>query len=125
MSNLVRLIAPAGTDECNYGQVRYHVHEDMHVDVPQEAVDGLTRIGGFVIAPVAAPAAPAPAPVVVIAPPIPSVVVTESPALSVASAPPAFMALVLPMGRGLAVQGRVRARPFQFPCRPLRHGWQG
>jgi hypothetical protein len=52
MPNLVRLIAPPGTDECNFGEVRYKVHEDGHVDVPQEAVDGLTRVDGFVVAPV-------------------------------------------------------------------------
>jgi hypothetical protein len=52
MSNLVRLIAPRGTDECNFGEVAYRVHEDGHVDVPQEAVPALTTVGGFVVAPI-------------------------------------------------------------------------
>ncbi len=54
---LVRLIAPPGCDEANYGANRFKVHEDGTVLVPREAVDGLMHTGGF------APAEhPAPAP---------------------------------------------------------------
>jgi hypothetical protein len=48
---MVRLIPPVGCDECSYGETRYKVHEAGYVDVPQEAVDGLTHVGGFVLAP--------------------------------------------------------------------------
>jgi hypothetical protein len=48
---LVRLVAPAGTDECSLNETRYVVGPDRTVTVPFEAVDGLTRVGGFTLAP--------------------------------------------------------------------------
>lgn len=47
MGDLVRLIAPPGTDECNYGTERYPVHDDGTVMVPEEAVSSLVGVGGF------------------------------------------------------------------------------
>ena len=47
---MVRLVAPAGTDECSFGETRFPVAADRTVTVPLEAVDGLTRVGGFVVA---------------------------------------------------------------------------
>lgn len=49
---MVRLLGPVGCDEANFGTERFVKHEDGHFLVPQEAVDGLTRVGGFVLAPV-------------------------------------------------------------------------
>jgi hypothetical protein len=49
---LVRLIAPKGTDSCSYGETGFQVATDGTVTVPFEAVDGLTRVGGFTLAPV-------------------------------------------------------------------------
>ncbi|MGA9826050.1 MAG: hypothetical protein WBQ53_14625 [Methylocystis sp.] len=43
----VRLIAPPGCDEANYGEHRFKVHEDGTVEVPMEAVEGLMHTGGF------------------------------------------------------------------------------
>lgn len=57
-----RLRAPTGTDEANHGETRYPVR-DGFVDVPAEAVEPLTRVGGFVLL----GETPAPAPL--IAPP--------------------------------------------------------
>jgi hypothetical protein len=48
---MIRLLPPPGCDECSYGEVRYKVHEAGYVDVPEAAVDGLTRVGGFTLAP--------------------------------------------------------------------------
>jgi hypothetical protein len=55
---LVRLIAPKGTDEANFGTTAYRVADDGTITVPIEAVDGLTRVGGFTLAPVQAADAP-------------------------------------------------------------------
>ena len=52
---MVRLVAPAGTDECSLNETRYVVGADRTVMVPFEAVDGLTRVGGFVLAPIQPP----------------------------------------------------------------------
>jgi len=48
--DLVRLIAPSGCDEANYGEHRFKVHDDGTVLVPQEAVEGLLHTGGFAMA---------------------------------------------------------------------------
>jgi hypothetical protein len=48
---LVRLIAPKGTDSCSYGENAFQVAPDGTVTVPLEAVDGLTRVGGFTLSP--------------------------------------------------------------------------
>jgi hypothetical protein len=51
MSNLVKLIPPRGTDEANFNESSFKIREDGSIWVCPEAVDGLTRIGGFTIAP--------------------------------------------------------------------------
>jgi hypothetical protein len=48
---LVRLIAPPGTDECNFGTVRYRVHDDGTVTVPAEVATDLVHGAGFALAP--------------------------------------------------------------------------
>jgi hypothetical protein len=48
---LVRLIAPPGTDGCSFGTTRYPVGDDGCVLVPASAVPVLTTIGGFALAP--------------------------------------------------------------------------
>ena len=48
---MVRLIAPPGTDECNYGTVRYRVHDDGTVTVPEEVAKDLVHGAGFALAP--------------------------------------------------------------------------
>ena len=55
---LVRLIAPPGTDECNFGTVRYRVHDDGTVTVPAEVAKDLVHGAGFALAPVQPEAAP-------------------------------------------------------------------
>lgn len=50
--HLVRLVAPPGTDECNFGTVRYHVHDDGTVTVPAEVAKDLVHGAGFSLAPV-------------------------------------------------------------------------
>jgi hypothetical protein len=51
MSDLVRLRAPKGTDECNIGTARYTIHEDGFFYLPREEnIDGLLRVGGFIVA---------------------------------------------------------------------------
>jgi hypothetical protein len=47
----VRAYGPRGTDIANFGEHEFKVHEDGHFDVLAEAVEGLTRVGGFVVAP--------------------------------------------------------------------------
>jgi hypothetical protein len=42
-----RLTAPPGTDEANFGTERLRVDNDGTVSVPEEAVPGLTHVGGF------------------------------------------------------------------------------
>lgn len=49
---MVRLIAPPGTDECNFGTVRYRVHDDGTVTVPAEVAADLVHGAGFALAPV-------------------------------------------------------------------------
>lgn len=49
MSDWTRLRAPPGTDEANYGELRFRVHDDGTISVPPEAVDGLCKVGGFVV----------------------------------------------------------------------------
>ena len=41
-----RLKAPKGTDQVNFGDFSYNVDTDGIVDVPDEAVIGLTTVGG-------------------------------------------------------------------------------
>jgi hypothetical protein len=53
MSALVKMFGPPGADEANYGEQKFSRHEDGSFWVTPEAVDGLTRVGGFVVAPVA------------------------------------------------------------------------
>jgi hypothetical protein len=56
---MVRLVAPAGTDECNFGTTRYRVGDDGTVTVPAEAAKDLVHGAGFALAPVTAqPAQP-------------------------------------------------------------------
>lgn len=50
MSDLVALLAPAGTDEANHGTVRYRVDSDGLMRVPPEAVFFLISTGGFAVA---------------------------------------------------------------------------
>jgi hypothetical protein len=50
MPKMVRLIAPAGTDECNFGTTRYLVHEDGTLIVPAEVAADLTHGAGFALA---------------------------------------------------------------------------
>jgi len=55
---MVRLIAPPGTDECNFGTVRYRVGDDGTVTVPAEVAKDLVHGAGFAMASVQpAPAA--------------------------------------------------------------------
>lgn len=42
-----KLRAPAGTDEANFGAERFRVDNDGTVNVPDEAVESLTGVGGF------------------------------------------------------------------------------
>jgi hypothetical protein len=51
MTDLVKLIPPRGTDEANFNESSFKIREDGSIWVCREAVDGLTRIGGFVVAP--------------------------------------------------------------------------
>jgi hypothetical protein len=46
----VRLIAPKGTDECNYRGERYRVDNDGIVEVDAAAVAPLLATGGFALA---------------------------------------------------------------------------
>jgi hypothetical protein len=57
---MVRLVAPTGTDECNFGTTRYRVGDDGTVVVPEEAAKDLVHGAGFSLAPVTMqPAQPA------------------------------------------------------------------
>jgi hypothetical protein len=49
----VKLTAPLGTDEANFGTERLRVDNDGTVDVPEEAVDSLVHMGGFIRDPAA------------------------------------------------------------------------
>jgi hypothetical protein len=51
MPKMVKLIAPQGTDECNQGTVRYRVHEDGTVTVPDYVAADLMHGAGFALAP--------------------------------------------------------------------------
>jgi hypothetical protein len=51
MRNWVKMIAPAGTDECNFGETRFKVHDDQTVIVPIEAARDLMHGAGFAMAP--------------------------------------------------------------------------
>jgi hypothetical protein len=51
MRRYVRLIAPPGTDECNYGETGFKVHDDQTVIVPIEAARDLMHGAGFAMAP--------------------------------------------------------------------------
>jgi hypothetical protein len=51
MRKFVRLIAPAGTDEANFGETRYKVHDDGTVVVPFAAARDLMHGAGFAMAP--------------------------------------------------------------------------
>ena len=44
---MVRLIAPPGTDECNFGTTRYRVHDDGTVTVPEQVARDLVHGAGF------------------------------------------------------------------------------
>jgi len=48
---MVRLIAPPGTDEANFGTTRYRVRDDGTVTVPAEVAKDLTHGAGFCLAP--------------------------------------------------------------------------
>ena len=48
---MVRLVAPAGTDEANLGTTRYKVHEDGTITVPAEVAKDLVHGAGFAMAP--------------------------------------------------------------------------
>ena len=52
MPEMVRLIAPPGTDEANFGTTRYRVHEDGTITVPTEVAADLMHGAGFALAPV-------------------------------------------------------------------------
>lgn len=58
MTDKIRLIAPAGTDECNWAGNRYRVANDGSVEVDAGAVGPLLATGGFSLAD---PAQPVPA----------------------------------------------------------------
>jgi hypothetical protein len=47
---MVRLVAPAGTDECNFGTTRYRVADDGTVVVPEEVAKDLVHGAGFAMA---------------------------------------------------------------------------
>jgi hypothetical protein len=47
--DMIKLRAPRGTDECNYGTERYRVDNDGCVVVPVEAARHLVGAAGFVI----------------------------------------------------------------------------
>jgi len=57
---LVRLKAPEGADEANYGEERFRVDNDGTVLVPQAAVADLVAVGGFSLIPEAPPEGPTP-----------------------------------------------------------------
>ena len=44
------MIAPPGTDECNFGTVRYRVGDDGTVTVPAEVAKDLVHGAGFAMA---------------------------------------------------------------------------
>jgi hypothetical protein len=48
---MVRLVAPAGTDECNFGTVRYRVGDDGTVVVPEQVAADLMHGANFSLAP--------------------------------------------------------------------------
>jgi len=50
MSDLVRLIATFGSDECNHAGASYKVTPWNTVLVPPDAVPALTKTGGFYVA---------------------------------------------------------------------------
>jgi hypothetical protein len=50
VSDLVRLIATFGSDECNHAGASYKVSPWNTVCVPPDAVPALTKTGGFYIA---------------------------------------------------------------------------
>lgn len=47
---MIKLIAPRGTDECNYGTHRCRVDNDLSVWVDEWAVPPLLAVGGFRLA---------------------------------------------------------------------------
>ena len=53
-----RLRAPQGVDEASFGTQSFPVEGDRTVEVPSEAVDSLTGVGGFVLADVEVAPAP-------------------------------------------------------------------
>jgi hypothetical protein len=50
MSDMIRLRASRGTDECNHNGVSYKVNKWGCVTVPADAVPPLLKVGGFSIA---------------------------------------------------------------------------
>lgn len=48
---MVRLIAPPGTDEANAGTTRYKVHDDGTITVPMRVAVDLMHGAGFAMAP--------------------------------------------------------------------------
>jgi hypothetical protein len=50
MSDMIRLRASRGTDECNHNCVSYKVNKWGCVTVPADAVPPLLKVGGFSIA---------------------------------------------------------------------------
>jgi hypothetical protein len=49
---LVRLIAPKGTDEANFGTTAYRVADDGTITVPEQVAVDLMHGAGFAMAPV-------------------------------------------------------------------------
>jgi hypothetical protein len=49
MVDMVKLKAPLGCDEANYGTVRYTVRDDGTITVPQEAAAPLLKDAGFTL----------------------------------------------------------------------------
>jgi hypothetical protein len=89
-----RLKAPPGADEANSETTRYHVDARGFVDVPQDMVEPLTRVGGFAYV---GPTPPAP---IIVERPAPEFVERVAAALakigvSVHPPTPEFVALVI------------------------------
>jgi hypothetical protein len=49
---MVRLVAPPGTDEANFGTTRYRVGDDRTIVVPARVAADLVHGAGFAMAPV-------------------------------------------------------------------------
>jgi hypothetical protein len=49
MAELIHLRAPVGTDEANFGTVRFPVLDDGTISVPEAAAGPLEKVGGFTV----------------------------------------------------------------------------